>query len=71
VEDLITKYQLLTPETQQEVQDFLDFLLTKKKRKPFNMKAWKKKIADISVWSEKDIQGFEKNKLASWKPVRW
>jgi hypothetical protein len=71
VEDLITKYQLLTPETQQEVQDFLDFLLTRKKRKPFNMKAWKKKIAGISVWTEKEIQGIHKSKLISWKPARW
>jgi len=71
VEDIILKYQLLPPENQQELQDFLDFLLTRKKRKPFNMKVWKRKILSISAWSEVDIKKMKNRRFTSWDPQAW
>ena len=72
--ELLTKYRTLSPQTQQQVDDFVDFLLAKGQvRKPFDMKAWKEKIKSVSVWSEEDIQVFEENRtlLNDWKSPEW
>ena len=54
--ELLTKYRALSPETQQQVDDFVDFMLAKdRSKKPFDMKAWKEKIKSVSVWSEEDV----------------
>lgn len=71
MEEFIEKYHSLSPETQQEVKDFIDFLASKKKKKVFNMKSWKKKILDISVWSTSEIKSLSKNRISSWKPSQW
>ena len=68
--ELLTKYRALSPETQQQVDDFVDFMLAKDQSgKSFDMKAWKEKIKSVGVWSEEDVQVFEGNsKLFShWK----
>lgn len=72
--ELLLKYNTLSPEGQQEVNDFLDFLLSKHEdQKPFDMKIWKEKIKEVSVWSEEDIKAFEENdKLFNhWKTEEW
>ncbi|MEM9674312.1 MAG: hypothetical protein ACFB15_28955 [Cyclobacteriaceae bacterium] len=72
--ELLTKYQALSPQTQQQVDDFIDFLLTKDQaNKPFNMKAWKEKIKSVSVWSEEDLQVFEENRklFNNWRSPEW
>ena len=58
--DLLAKCQTLSPETQQQVNDFLDFMLIKdKENKSFDMKVWKEKIKSVGVWSEEDVRVFE------------
>lgn len=62
INELLTKYNKLSPDGQQKVNDFLDFLISKHKaQKPFDMKIWKEKIKEVSVWSEEDVKAFEKN----------
>lgn len=72
--ELLAKYRTLTPETQRQVDDFIDFMLAKDRaKKPFDMKAWKEKIKSVSVWSEEDIAIFEENRklFNQWKSPEW
>lgn len=72
--ELLIKYNSLSPEMQREVDDFLDFMLLKSKdKKAFDMKSWKEKIKGISVWSEEDIEVFEENSklLNQWNTEEW
>jgi hypothetical protein len=60
--DLLVKYQALSPAIQREVDDFLDFVLQKHAgKRPFNMKEWKKRIKKVSVWTEDDIGNHNPN----------
>lgn len=54
----LLKYNLLDPLQQNEVNDFIEFLLSKKDKKP-SMTEYKKKILAVSTWSEEDLQVFE------------
>ena len=72
--ELLVKYNALSPEMQREVNDFLDFMLSKSKGKEiFDVKSWKEKIKGISVWSEDDVKIFEENKdlFNKWKTEEW
>lgn len=72
--DLIFKYNTLSPEIQKEVNDFLDFMLMKYKGKTaFGMKTWKAKIMNISTWTKDEIQIFEENRqqFDQWKAKIW
>ena len=76
--DLLVKYNTLSPEGQQEgqqeVNDFLDFMLSKyKDKKLFKMQSWKEKIKTVSVWSEEDVKVFEENSklFNQWKAEEW
>lgn len=74
MDNLISKYQTLAPEMQREVADFIDFIAYKSKKKnSFSLKAWKKQILNVSVWSSKDIKTLEENSqgLKSWKTQKW
>ena len=71
---ILTKYHALSPETQQQVDDFLDFMLVKdQNRKSFDMRAWKEKIKSVGVWSEEDVQPFEENRklFNQWQSPEW
>ncbi len=72
--ELLVKYSTLSPEGQQEVNDFLDLILLKyQDKKCFDMKAWKEKIKAVSVWSEEDVKPFEENSKVfnQWKTEEW
>ena len=72
--DLILKFNMLDPIAQREVINYMDFLRSKKtEHKKPDLSEYKKKILDISVWSEKDLKVFdENNKLFNqWKPKAW
>jgi hypothetical protein len=72
--ELLTKYNTLSPQGKQEVNDFLDFMLSKyQDKKPFDIKAWKEKIKEVSVWSEEDVKVFEENSkiFNQWKTEEW
>lgn len=72
--DILTKYNSLSPDIQKEVNDFLDFLMSKHKhQKQFDMKSWKNKVKNISRWKEEDLKGIEKGvqQFNLWKPEKW
>ena len=74
MDELFRKYKALSPQGQQEVNDFLDFILSRHpKKKVFDTKAWKEKVQEVSVWSEADIQVLEENSklFSQWKPEEW
>ncbi len=68
------KYELLSEQQQQEVQNFINDLLRKKTTgNDFNASKYKKKVLKVSTWSEKEVSVFErKNKLfKKWTPTTW
>ena len=68
------KYKSLPLPYQQEVNDFIEFVLMKAKaKKRFTVKDWRQRITNVSVWSEKDIQVMKINSkgLSLWKPPQW
>jgi len=74
MDELLKKYNALSPQGQQEVNDFLDFTLSRHpKKRMFDTKTWKEKVKDVSVWTEADIQVLEKNSklFRQWKPEEW
>jgi hypothetical protein len=72
--DLLLKYNSLSPDIQKEVNDFLDFMLSKYKGQgSFDIKSWKAKIKNVSTWTEEDVQIFEENRqhFQQWKSEEW
>jgi hypothetical protein len=70
--DLVVKYSLLNKTAQQEVNDFLDFLLSKQKSQKTNMD-YKTKINAVSTWSDSDLAVFKINQLLfnQWRIEEW
>jgi hypothetical protein len=71
---LLKIYNQLSTENQHEVNDFLDFMLSKNDNKnSFDMTRWKAKILDVSVWTKKDMQVFDDNRkyFKQWKTEDW
>lgn len=72
--DLLVKYNTLSPDIQKEVNDFLDFMLSKHKgKKIFDIKSWKNKIKNVSTWADEDIKAFEEGQqqFNQWKNEEW
>ncbi len=72
--DVLLKYKLLNKSARQEVNDFLDFLLSKQKtEKNKPVTAYKKKILNVSTWSESDLNVFkESDKMFNnWRVQEW
>ncbi len=73
--DSTLKYDLLGPLEKKEVQDFIDFLFSKKisSHKPNSTDDYKKHLLSVSVWSKKDLKVFEENKnlFDQWQPPVW
>jgi len=72
--DILLKYNTLSPDIQREVNDFLDFMLSKYKgKKMFDMTSWKSKIKNVSTWTEEDIKTLEEGRqhLNQWKTEEW
>mgnify|MGYP001185904863 FL=1 len=71
--ELLIKFNQLEPLQKQELLDFLDFLLTKSKKKKPDLSNYKKQLLEISVWSEEDLAIFEenKNRFNEWQPTEW
>lgn len=65
---------MLDENAKQEVNDFMDFLLSKQKEKRNNsLSEYKKRILSVSVWSDSDIQVFKENQklFNSWTIEEW
>jgi hypothetical protein len=74
MDDLTLKYNLLDSASKREVVDFIHFLLEKraKSNKP-GTTDYKKRILNVSVWSNSDVETIIQNqqKLNQWKAQKW
>lgn len=72
--DIAFKYSLLNKTAKQEVSDFMDLLLSRQKKKKGSLaSSYKKKILNVSTWTDSDIKIFQENKLLfnQWKIQKW
>jgi hypothetical protein len=72
--DLISKYKLLNNSAKQELNDFMDFLLSNQKvEKRSSLSKYKRKILSVSSWSDSDLMIFEKNQslFNQWNVEEW
>ena len=60
--DIVVKYNRLNKIARQEVNDFMDFLLSRQKTNKTNfLTTYKNKIINVSDWSDSDLKIFEEN----------
>ncbi|MEX0983069.1 MAG: hypothetical protein WD577_11620 [Bacteroidales bacterium] len=72
--DIAIKYSKLNKTRRQELNDFLDFLLSRQKNDKKNLlTGYKEKILAVSTWSDEDCKLIEKNQKAfsQWKIQEW
>ncbi|MEM0993362.1 MAG: hypothetical protein AAF806_27735 [Bacteroidota bacterium] len=72
--DLKLKYNLLDNSAQREVLNFIDFLLSKKKKQSStDWAAYRQRILKIPVWSDEDIEFMEvqSKRMNQWKIEEW
>ena len=72
--DIVVKYNSLNKTARQEVNDFMDFLLSRQKSIKADLQtAYKTKILGVSVWSDTDCKFFEENQnlLNQWRVPEW
>jgi len=70
----ILKYSLLSTFEKKEVNDFIEFLFSKKDHPgSYDPDTYKNKILSVSTWSDDDLKIFEdNNKLFNqWRPETW
>jgi hypothetical protein len=72
--DIAIKYNRLSKTAKQELDDFLDFLLSRQKVEVKKvLTTYKKKILAVSEWTDDDCTIFEENqkKFSQWKIQNW
>lgn len=72
--DIVVKYNSLSKIARQEVNDFMDFLLSKQKsNNPKFLSTYKNKILKVSKWSDADLKIFDENQklFNQWGVQEW
>ena len=72
--DIVVKYNRLNKIARQEVNDFMDFLLSKQKtNKSIFLTSYKNKILNVSIWSDSDLKIFDENRklFNQWRVQEW
>ena len=72
--ELFLKVQSLDKEAQQEVADFVDFLIEKRGRvKKQDPVLYRQRLMAVSVWSDEDIKPIEEARqhFNNWKAAEW
>jgi hypothetical protein len=72
--DIVIKYNRLNITARQEVNDFMDFLLSRQKTDKVNLLSnYKDKILNVSIWSDADCKIFEENQklFNQWRVQEW
>jgi hypothetical protein len=72
--DIVVKYNSLSKIARQEVNDFMDFLLSKQKsNNPKFLTTYKNKILKVSKWSDSDLKIFDENQklFNQWGVQEW
>lgn len=67
--ELELKFNSLNFNEQRIILDMINVLILKKA--PSKLSEYKKKILQISSWSEEDIKIFEENKITNWNVPSW
>lgn len=67
--ELELKFNSLNFNEQRIILDMINLLILKKT--PSKLSEYKKKILQISSWSEEDIQVFKENKITNWNVPSW
>jgi hypothetical protein len=67
--ELELKFNSLSFNEQRIILDMMNPLILKKK--PGKITDCKKKILQVSTWSEEDLKVFEENKISSWTVPTW
>lgn len=70
--DLLSKFEMLDNASKQQLLDYLDFLLSKT-RKKFSYEAYRKRILTVGTWTDEDIKPIEEaNQLIdNWNIKGW
>ena len=75
--ELLLKYELLDPLGKQQLLEYLNLLLSSKtankERPKFDVKAYRKNLLKVSVWSDEDISLIEEARqhFNSWQVKEW
>jgi len=72
--DIVVKYSRLNKTARQEVNDFMDFLLSKQKaNNPIFLSTYKNKILKVSIWTDSDLKIFDQNQelFNQWRVQEW
>jgi hypothetical protein len=72
--DIVVKYNRLNKTARQEVNDFMDFLLSKQKTNKTNFSGtYKDKILGVSIWADSDLKIFDENQklFNQWRVQEW
>jgi len=72
--EIAIKYNKLSNKRRQEVNDFLDFLLTRQKKESrIHLSSYRKKILSVSTWNDEDCKQFEENQkiFKQWNIQEW
>ncbi|MFA5776733.1 MAG: hypothetical protein WC988_04240 [Patescibacteria group bacterium] len=72
--EIVVKYNRLNKTARQELNDFMDFLLSKQKTdKPIFWTTYKNKILNVSIWSDSDLKIFDENQnlFNQWRVQEW
>jgi hypothetical protein len=72
--DIAVKYNRLNKTARQEVNDFMDFLLSKQEtNNPNFLSTYKNKILNVSIWTDSDLKIFDQNQklFNQWRVQEW
>jgi hypothetical protein len=72
--DIVVKYNRLNKTARQEVDDFMDFLLSKQKAHETNfLSTYKNNILKVSTWTDSEIKIFDQNQnlFNQWRVQEW
>ncbi|MEQ1746416.1 MAG: hypothetical protein ABMA02_13385 [Saprospiraceae bacterium] len=73
--DLLEKFETLDALEQQQLLEYLDFLLAKRKNKvkKFEYQAYRKRIINIGTWPDTDLVPMEEARelVNKWRPQEW
>ena len=70
---VVKKYNMLNRIAKQEVNDFMDFLLSKQKSDVADSLSYRNRIMKVSKWSDSDLRIFSENQklFNQWNVQEW
>jgi hypothetical protein len=70
--DIVLKYNMLDENARKQLNDFIDFLLSKNKKSEPDLSEYYDRIQTVSQWSEADVEYLrEIENNYNWKVEEW